>query len=402
MTGSAGCKKLPADVVNIQADGQADLPSSDVLEALKSVSPNAVFFKLIPKIDEEDTDTASETENQLPPGLKPGCPPLMSYMCEYASDSLSADEALAKYKTLCPHESLARLEEVTRQQSTSLAWKAHRLGRVTGSIAHQVLRSDVDSPSEKLLAKVVQPGESLDHIEAIRYGKVMEPKIRKLYSGVMNKAHVGFRCQESGFVVDKDDVFLGASADGVVSCKCCGKGVIEIKCSHKHQDVTVSHAANNDSTFCLDKMLKLKRGHQYFTQVQFEMMIHGVAYCDFVMFAKDIVIDRVSRDEAFCSQLREKCTQFFVMHVLARLLKGCPGGSENVARAACWCRRPSDMLPTIMCADRDCHIRVYHLKCIGLKKKSHPGHVSSAKMCDAVSELAPHTVVLDVKCNASL
>ena len=149
-------------------------------------------------------------------------------------------------------------------------------------------------------------------------------------------------------------------------------------------------------------MLKLKRGHQYFTQVQFEMMIHGVAYCDFVMFAKDIVIDRVSRDEAFCSQLREKCTQFFVMHVLARLLKGCPGGSENVARAACWCRRPSDMSPTIMCADRDCHIRVYHLKCIGLKKKSHPGHVSSAKMCDAVSELAPHTVVLDVKCNASL
>ena len=45
--------------------------SNDVLEALKPVSLNAVFFKLITKIGKEDTDTASESENQLHPGLKP-------------------------------------------------------------------------------------------------------------------------------------------------------------------------------------------------------------------------------------------------------------------------------------------------------------------------------------------
>ena len=76
--------------------------SNDVLEALKPVSLNAVFFKLITKIGKEDTDKASESENQLHPGLKPWYPPFMSHISEYASDGLSAKKALAMYKNLCP------------------------------------------------------------------------------------------------------------------------------------------------------------------------------------------------------------------------------------------------------------------------------------------------------------
>ena len=31
---------------------------------------------------------------------------------------------------------------------------------------------------------------------------------------------------------------------------------------------------------------------------------------------------------------------------------------------------PSRMYATIRCGDRDCHIRVYHMKCVGLKRKT--------------------------------
>ena len=81
------------------------------------------------------------------------------------------------------------------------------------------------------------------------------------------------------FVVDKDDVFLGTSADGTVSCKCCGKGSIEIQCSHKHQDASVSFAASSDPLFRLNEMLKQEKA-PYYNQVQFEMMTHDVEYCD--------------------------------------------------------------------------------------------------------------------------
>ena len=35
---------------------------------------------------------------------------------------------------------------------------------------------------------------------------------------------------EAGLFIDPYRPFLGASPDGIVNCKCCGKGVIEIKC----------------------------------------------------------------------------------------------------------------------------------------------------------------------------
>ena len=366
--GSACNTNLPPGVANIQADGKAELPCKDVLTSLRAICPRAVFFKMIPKVDEEETDTASECEDEVPEGLKPGCPPLMTSLADYP-DELGDEEALAKFKSVCTPETLARLEEVTRRQSASLAWKAHRLGRITGTTSHQILTSKADVPSEKLVSRLLEPGANLDHVDAFQYGKVMESRVRKLFVAVMSQRHVRFACSESGFIVDREDVFLGASADGIVSCECCGKGTIEIKCSHKHKDVSVSHAASSDPSFCMDATLKLKQSHQYYTQ-QFEMMTDDVTFCDFIVFAKDMVIDRVYKDDTFCSYLRGKCVTFYRLRVLSRLRRGQPENPKQEARSVCWCRRPPHMSATIRCGDRDCPIRVYHMKCVWLKRKT--------------------------------
>ena len=215
--GSACSTNLPPGIANIQADGKAELPGKDVLASLRAVCPKAVFFKMIPKVDEEDTDTASECEDEVPEGLKPGCPPLMTSLADFPDD-VGDEEALAKLRSVCTPETLARLEEVTRRQSASLAWKAHRLGRITGTTSHQILTSKADVPSEKLLSRILEPGANLDHVDAIQYGKLMEPKVRKMYAAVMSQRHVRFGCSESGFVVDEQDVFLGGISrwEGVV------------------------------------------------------------------------------------------------------------------------------------------------------------------------------------------
>lgn len=46
-------------------DPNSLLPSLETLEKLKLVCPKSVFFDLIPKLDPEETDSASEGEDEL-------------------------------------------------------------------------------------------------------------------------------------------------------------------------------------------------------------------------------------------------------------------------------------------------------------------------------------------------
>lgn len=40
---------------------------------------------------------------------------------------------------------------------------------------------------------------------------------------------LSFHCSETGIFVYKDYPYLAASPNGVTECKCCGKGLLEIK-----------------------------------------------------------------------------------------------------------------------------------------------------------------------------
>ena len=63
-----------------------------------------------------------------------------------------------------------------------------------------------------------------------------EEVARKAYTAYASKEHTDLRVQECGLIVDPKMPFLGASPDGLVSCKCCGKGVIETKCPFTVKD----------------------------------------------------------------------------------------------------------------------------------------------------------------------
>ena len=83
----------------------------------------------------------------------------------------------------------------------------------------------------------------------MKYGTDHEAEARHIYTLQQKKHHHNFTCRQSGFVIDNNDTFLGASADGIVDCGCCGKGVLEIKCSFNHKTRTACEAAKMDSTF---------------------------------------------------------------------------------------------------------------------------------------------------------
>ena len=98
------------------------------------------------------------------------------------------------------------------------------------------------------------------------------------------KDHNDFQLSESGLVINPKWPVIGASPDGVVSCICCGNGVLEIKCPYSHQNTHIQDAASQDSTFCLKKVdgsLRLDNSHTYYYQIQTQLFVCDVEYCDF-------------------------------------------------------------------------------------------------------------------------
>jgi hypothetical protein len=82
---------------------------------------------------------------------------------------------------------------------------------------------------------------------------------------------------------------MGASPDGYISCSCHGDGVIEIKCPYRCISGKSFHdRAAEDSSFCLSvaeiDSLHLNKSHVYYCQVQQQMKICKVKYCDFMVW----------------------------------------------------------------------------------------------------------------------
>ena len=100
--------------------------------------------------------------------------------------------------------------------------------------------------------------------------------------------------------------------------------MLEIKCPFSCKDRSFLQAAG-DHTFCLETTVDgnfvLKRKHAYFYQVQLQMELCGVNYCDFVIWrASELVIIRINKDEAFLIEAIDKATTFFKYGVLPELI----------------------------------------------------------------------------------
>ena len=78
--------------------------------------------------------------------------------------------------------------------------------------------------------------------------------------------------------------YIGASPDGIVCCLCCRRSALKIKCPYCHQGESIDFAASHDKMFCLkeaDGKLQLDNDHMYYYQIQTQLFVCDVKYCDF-------------------------------------------------------------------------------------------------------------------------
>jgi len=315
---------------------------------------------------------------------EPSLPTLLTNL--YCSDfkSLNSEDLNTKctetFQNLKVSASEAqKLEKFTRQQRKCLKWFDYRKGRVTASNFYAVTKTKLDKPSKSLLEKIVHYTPIGGKGKAVQWGIDNEDKALKSYETMMKNHHSSFILSSSGLVVNPVYPHLGASPDGLSSCSCCGKGVVEVKCTFKYADC---HPCEVDSDFYLSKhngkdsngvfcANSLDKNSCYYYQIQGQIVLCDVSYCDFVCWTtKGIHIERVSRDDTFFNVIKNKLDKYFVQIVLPelltrKLLDSTP--NAGLKKTYCICDRDESYDNMIACDAFGCKAEWYHFKCVGLK-----------------------------------
>lgn len=291
-------------------------------------------------------------------------------------------------------EEINHLEEMTRNQSLSTTWHDHRLGRITSSIAGDMLKTNKEHPAPSLIKTICDTNKTKLSVPAVLWGAEHEEDGFVLYSNLYSRhhqqpssiptghiymtnpgPHLECKVSKAGFLISRDRPYLGASPDGFVNCSCCGKGVIEIKCPYKYKDLNMKDVISDDS-FYLSANFHLKQTSKYYAQVQHQIYVCDVAYADFVVWTPlDCIITRVNRNDTFIGEMIYKFEFLWKNHVLPELLtrqmenntKEQFPASESASdvQTYCKCNTNSDLDNMVGCDRCD---NWFHPKCIGQKR----------------------------------
>jgi len=262
------------------------------------------------------------------------------------------------------------VEEATRGQQNNKKWNHFRAGRITASRMHQVCHTSIAKPSQSLIKRICYPASYQFSTAATNWGCQHEKEALEVYKNLMDKHHEDLIISDCGFYISEDNPYIGASPDGLVSCKCCGTGSIEVKCPFcKKHDFILD--ATDDKKFCLEQngtSITLKSSHPYFYQVQTQTMVCKKQYCDFFLWTeKDYHLERVYPDAEFWQKCLEKASAFFSVCILPELIgKFYSRPSLAVAEALtdhCYCQQTMEKA-LIQCCNNSCAIKIFHKECL--------------------------------------
>jgi len=334
------------------------------LEALRNIFPDAAVLTSL-DVSDSNTDTATESEDETP-----GLPEPLTALYDPTTKSLSQEElgqrcksALQSLQRSTQKQNVDQLEYVTRQQSECQAWHTHRAGRITASIFHRASSLRDSTDRSNIVSTIMQYNKDDLNVSSVQWGRRMEDTAREAYKAVMQKQHTNFKIRPSGLVVKEERPYLAASPDGTTSCDCCGSGVLEIKCPSKYQDNF--EGFQQDARFHLDTDKKLKVSHPYYSQIQLQMYVCGVQFCDFFTWTRsENVVQRIWYDKQDMSQKLKKVSELFVSYVLPELLTRKSDPSIIQDTFCSKCERPSfgKMITCITCQ------LAFHYECVNIRR----------------------------------
>lgn len=229
-----------------------------------------------------------------------------------------------------PEEGRIALEAATRGQGTSLEWKNQRVGRITASNMKRVFtrigtclrQPQADHDMNSLLKSTMGYSNTAASTYAMKHGIATEPHAKHMYTRLMKKKHKSFFTRDSGLVLYSSKQYIAASPDLVSSCKCCGEGVVELKCPWTCRDATPTHE-NYAHLVSIDGQSRLSPTSEYMFQMQGQMACMAVGHCDFFVFTTHgHHLERILFDQELWNTMVHRFEYYWLNWVAPELMTG--------------------------------------------------------------------------------
>jgi len=215
-------------------------------------------------------------------------------------------------------EQIYEIDQHTRAQQGCDLWFKHRAGHITASKMKAACHSDPATPLLSLIKQICYLKLCSFSTPATRWGCEHEDVACQLYIAELEQQHTDFECCHAGLTISEELPYIAATPDGFTNCACHGEGVLEVKCPYCTKDLGPNFAKFLDNG-------TLPPSHQYFYQVQTQMMVCQREFADFVVctFPDDvptITVQGILIDEDFLVSCVKKSGDFYKVAILPKLL----------------------------------------------------------------------------------
>jgi len=255
----------------------------------------------------DDGPNATDVPSDIPPQE------LSNLMTSYYSAHVKVTEAAA-----------TKLSIDTVDQGDSILWHEERKKRLTasnvGKIAKRRATTKVGSTVQQLLANKFHGNA------ATAWGNFQEEDSNREYLRIKKEHSPNISTSRCGLVVSVTNPWLGASPDRMVHDPTSDPpdGLVELKNPYSARNMTLDEAVRKLKNFCLHRnkttqQLQLKENHDYYYQMQCTMYCTNREWCDFVIMAKTVHIERIAFNKDLWKTTLQKLKTFYFTAVLPQL-----------------------------------------------------------------------------------
>ena len=264
----------------------------------------------------------------------------------YEDYSLSHDEkqileikCMKLIENLCPTIKTPFPTQIVHNQQ-SPQWHLERRVRITASVAHRIIHLTSPKAVSNYLYEHLWTTQKID-TRAMSHGRENEERALKQYCDEAQGIVAEFSVTKTGLWLCSGSPQLACSPDALVRDPSLGEeskyGLAEIKCPFILKDHDVKNYKTVLSrkqlvSFCLEEGPngpQLKKTHPFYTQVQMQMGVMGLNWCDFVVWGeKGYIVDRVIFDQCLWQEIKHKllrfhhtkiCPEYFEMKTVRKL-----------------------------------------------------------------------------------
>lgn len=199
------------------------------------------------------------------------------------------------------------IENSTTEQFKSPLWSLERKHRITASQFSRILHRK--APVTSKFVDSIYTTTSF-HSAATTYGISNESTAKQKYLQLNPTHHM----HSIGLVINPQFPFLAATPDARI-CTEMGLAIAEIKCPYSARDFTLEEACDKLPNFCLTRDnsgFHLKPTHEYWCQIQGQLMVTGAIKCVFILYTrKSLHVEDINPCSTTMQSMFDKLYNFF-------------------------------------------------------------------------------------------